>query len=168
MSFASVRWFRLYRSRADLVLTSGKRQSLPIHWCVISGARRFRFRYQRPTFVCACGRRALKVFLHRGEFTCKRCSGAVYACQVASGVSSRARLQATRLRSFINGYPVEADRVPDKPLWWHWESYERLIGKLAQLQARAARRGRHSRKSKRITERMLRPLLEYDVRSERD
>ena len=158
----ALRHLTFSRAKCEIVLTSGKRQSIPLAWQVISGARRFRARYQRPIFVCGCGRRALKVFLHRGEFTCKRCTGGVYACQVASGKAARSRLQAKRLQTYLVGYPVENERVPDKPMWWHLESYDRLVSKLAMLQART-RKPRGGRRSRRITERMIWPLWEYRI-----
>jgi hypothetical protein len=111
----------------------------------------------------------LPVFLGlRGEFACKKCCGGIYACQVASGKAARSKLQAKRLQTFLVGYPLADDnkRIPDKPLWWRWPSYDRLGSKLAQYQAKGTRRG--GRPSKRITERMTRPLWDYGIRSERD
>lgn len=166
----SVRRFKLYRSRIDIVLISGKTQTLAIDWHTQRGARYFRGRYARPNFVCGCNRKARKLYLLGGLFCCRRCcwrSGCRYASQVANKFS-RAMLQAKRLRTFIIGYPVDNQRIPDKPFMWKWGSYDRLIARLARLQDRA-RKQRKPRRSKRVAERIAtRPLWNYDVRTGRD
>ena len=83
-ALTSVRTIKLYRSKVELVLISGKPQTIFFHWQTLNGARRFRFRYQRPIFVCDCGRRAKKLYLLVGLFSCTRCawrSGTRYASQ---------------------------------------------------------------------------------------
>ena len=110
-----------------------------------------------------CGRKMRKAYCGRGgEFTCWRCSGAIYASQVASGRASRARLQAARLR-FIRRYPDTDTRLPDKPATWNWRAYQRLAERLSRLDAKAGRK-RSNLLTKRVTTRLLRPMHEYGLR----
>jgi|SRR6516165_9311176 len=57
----------------------------------------------RPTFICPrCTRAITKVYLQHGSLGCRRCTIALYASQVCSGGQMRAKLQATRLTTFLS------------------------------------------------------------------
>ena len=166
----TVRSFRLYRSRIDVTLTSGKTQTVPICWQVQAGALRFRGRYQSPGFTCQCGRRAKKLYLLGGLFSCRRCawrSGARYASQTADSYS-RPYLQRARLISFVKGYPYEGDKLPARPPTWHRKSYSMVVDRYADLSAKIFRGPRRSLITRRRTAKMIKPLSKYDLRVAQD
>jgi hypothetical protein len=160
-----VRSLKVCRAKIELVSVAGKPQAIPLAWRVQTGARRFRSNYARPALICGgCKRTRYKLWLGRGgDFTCKRCCGAVWASQVASGAPSRARLQAARLRSFIRQYPDTNTRLPHKPATWGWAAYDRLVARLKRLEAKEGRK-RGNVVTKRVSVRLLRPMHEYGLR----
>jgi hypothetical protein len=112
----------LSRHQAEIVHRHGS-QIVPLRWLPISGLSK---KSQRPVFLCSCGRRAFRLFLNRGRFTCKRCCGAIYASQAIHS-ANRPGLQAERLRRFLGGW---AGITPSRPSGMHGKTYSRLIGQL--------------------------------------
>jgi hypothetical protein len=158
-----IRRLTLDRGRADLLLTNGASQVVPVVWVQTHGARGCRG--QRPIFVCPCKRRAVKLFYHEATFACRRClwgRGVRYASQTRNGVT-RARLQSARLRSFIRGFPdTDTTRMPEKPATWRWGRYQQLTERIARLDRKASRR-RGSLLTRQITMRLLKPATEYGL-----
>src|SRR5215472_2968757 len=62
------------------------------------------FGYYRHAFICYCGRAVTNLYFCRGEITCVKCSGAIYASQTRSQ-SGRKALQFIRLCEFIRLFP---------------------------------------------------------------
>src|SRR5262245_55221653 len=60
--------------------------------------------YYRHAFICHCGRAVTNLYFCRGEITCVKCSGAIYASQTRSQ-SGRKALQFIRLCEFIRLFP---------------------------------------------------------------
>lgn len=55
----------------------------------------------RYCFVCQCGRAVKKLYLRHGRLACRRCVGAIHACQ-ALGKHTRPILQQARAQAFID------------------------------------------------------------------
>jgi hypothetical protein len=148
-----IRELTLSRAAAELVLRGGTTQTIPIYWQRIGGMCEGT---QRPMFVCGCGRNVFKLFRLQGAYQCKMCAvkrSAVYASQ-HGGPTSRARLQAARLRRFLGGNP-ENFGEPAKPPLMHRSSYRRLVATLRGLD-----RGNCAREWEPIC-RLARPLTRY-------
>jgi hypothetical protein len=157
-----VRRLTLDRGRADITLTSGKTQAIPIKWTRRCGA----MPGLQPYLVCSCERRARKLYYHEQSFQCRRClwkKNVRYASQTRNSIT-RARLQSARLKSFIRGYPDTDARVPAKPATWHQRRYEELVSRIRALDFKAARGRRQSLLTRRISMRLLKPLCEHDMK----
>jgi hypothetical protein len=144
-------------NRAKVVVThlNGSRQNIPIKWL---GAVRV---IGRPAFVCGvCKRNSFKLYCRNNNFACYRCSGGRYASQVRHS-AARAQLQASRLRNALHGYPVLNQGKPRRPMWMKRYTYDKLINKLRQLDARAAR-SKSNLITRRVGERATRPLTAYN------
>jgi hypothetical protein len=112
----------------------------------------------RPMFECTCGRRAFKLFHHRGRFAgCKKCIGIPYACQQRS-TKDRPRLQAARLRRFLGSLP-DSTKAPPKPPLMHRHTYARLVNQLRRLEMGAPRNQQSI--SKKLGHTVLRPTMMY-------
>jgi hypothetical protein len=143
-------------SKVDISSRDGREQSIPIHWQHIGGI--MDHRAIRPMFVCKCQRQCFRLYDAGGAFRCCRCSnrlGIAYACQT---VTPRARpvLQSKRLRQFLGEH--EGVSSMRKPLLMHRRTYNRLLTKLRQIEARPRS---SNYKNKRLGHRLLRPVNMY-------
>jgi len=145
----------LDRAKATVVHLNGQQQIIPIRWL---NAIRY---IGRPTFVCRCKRNAFKLFCVNGAFICKRCCGGRYASQTRNS-AARAQLQASRLRNALRGYPGPNTGIPKRPATMARYVYNILVDRLRQYDAKASR-GRNNLITRRINERVTRPLINYNT-----
>jgi len=100
----------------------GMEYTVPIAWtpCTFGG--------ERPWFECPslhCQRRAGKLYLRRGYFLCRRCTGLRYQSQ-REDRAGRMMLKAQSIRAKVGGGPNLTEPFPPKPKGMHWRTYERL------------------------------------------
>ncbi len=111
-------------------------------------------------FVCQCSYGAFRLYDVFDAFRCYRCAtafGVRYASQQGSR-KGRKYLQSQRLRRFLGEYPgLSAIR---KPMFMHRKTYSALLTKLRHIEANPESR---KYKSKRLTERTLKPTNMYQV-----
>ena len=110
-------------------------------------------------FICRCGYRAFRLFDVYGALYCHRCAtglGVRYASQQVSR-KGRKYLQSQRLRRFLGEYPGSAIR---KPIFMHRKTYNALLKRLQHIEAKPESR---RYKSKRLTDRTLKPISMYQV-----
>jgi hypothetical protein len=142
---------------AEFVLANGQTQIVGIKWSYTRGV----CQGARAAFVCdCCGCRRFKLFYYQGRFGCYRCaiaSGVRYASQQVSR-RGRKYLQSQRLRRFLGEYP--GCSTIHKPLFMHRKTYSALLNRLRQIEAKP---GSQKYRSKRLTERMLKPVSMYQV-----
>jgi hypothetical protein len=140
-----------------VIFTTGQKQIIPIKWLRISGI----CQSIRPVSECVnCGRQRFKLFYYQGRFNCYRCTnrlGVPYASQQVSR-KGRKYLQSQRLRRFLGEYPGYT--TIHKPLFLHHKTYNRLLARLRQIEAKPDSRKYNS---KRLTERTLKPTSMYQV-----
>jgi hypothetical protein len=111
-------------------------------------------------FICRCGYRAFRLFDVYGAFRCYRCAialGVRYASQQVSR-NGRKYLQSQRLRRFLGEYP--GCTTIHKPPFMHRKTYSALFNRLRQIETKPESR---KYKSKRLTERTLKPTSMYQV-----
>jgi hypothetical protein len=151
---------RLTVTASEVAISSrdGREQSLAIHWQRIGGV--MRHNAARPVFICKCQRRAFRLYDLHGRFCCKHCaiaSGASYASRQISR-KGRPWLQGQRLRRLLGEHPGIS--TIHKPPFLHRKSYQALLAKLRQVEAKTDGR---KYQSKRLTERMLKPSHMYQL-----
>jgi hypothetical protein len=151
----AVRSLTLDRGKAVITHLNRSQQSIPIKWL---NAIRY---IGRPTFVCRCKRNAFKLFCVNGAFICKRCCGGRYASQTRNS-AARAQLQASRLRNALRGYPGPNTGIPKRPATMARYVYNTLVDRLRQYDAKASR-GRNNLITRRINERVTRPMINYNT-----
>jgi hypothetical protein len=149
LALPCVHCLTLTRSQAEVSHRHGT-QLIPVHWSPISGLKKS----QRPVFVCPhCSRRAFRLFLSRGRFTCYRCCGGIYASQAVHS-ANRPALQAERLRRFLGSW---AGIIPPKPSGMYRKTYSALLMRPINLPPLASRR---------LSDRALLPLGIYGTQIE--
>jgi hypothetical protein len=150
-------WLTLGPYVAQVLFVTGQKQIIPIKWLPIRGA----CQGVRAIFECvSCGDRRFKLFYYQGRFGCYRCaiaSGARYASQQVSR-KGRKYLQSQRLRRFLGEYP--GCSTIHKPLSMHRKTYSALLNRLRQIEAKPESQ---RYRSKRLTERILKPVSMYQV-----
>lgn len=154
-----IRWLTLSPRCAEFVLTNGTTQSVGITWLRIGGI----CQGARAAFECPnCGQRRFKLYYYRDHFSgCYRCVnrfGVPYASQTITP-KARPILQAKRLQQFLGEVP--GITTMHKPLLMHRRTYNRLLAKLRQIEARPHIR---NYKNKRLSRRLLRPVSMYRTR----
>lgn len=78
---------------------TGYNQTIRLRWCRTGFGGNFR---PRPLSFCNnCGRAVRRLYFKHSNLNCRRCANAIYASQICSGPETRAQLQATRLRTFL-------------------------------------------------------------------
>jgi hypothetical protein len=110
---------------------SGYNQRVALHWV------RTYFGKPRPIFVCTqchCGARRL--FLRYGHLACKECHGLQYASRQRDS-NGRKRLQASKLRLQLGGFPDITNPLPAKPKWQRKHTYKRIHTEIKRLEAQA-------------------------------
>jgi len=148
----------LTNSTAKILTRDGREQTVAIHWQYIGGIG---YGSIRPMFVCQCGYGAFRLFDCFDAFRCHKCAiafGVRYASQQVSR-KGRKYLQSQRLRRFLGEYPSLSTTIR-KPLFMHRKTYGALLTKLRHIEARPEGR---KYKTKRLTERTLRPNSMYQV-----
>jgi hypothetical protein len=149
--YPSIREIILTRATVTIRFYGGGEQAIPITWY------RPGFGGYRPIGRCACGRTAFRFHRIGNRLLCYRCTGGVYASQVR-GSPMRPYVHAARIRAFIGGFPNVRGAFPKKPPNMFFHTYERLKAECLILEARLPRRQWRSR---RISERTLRPRQRY-------
>ncbi len=87
----------------------------------------------RPWLVCACGKRAVRLFRGLGGYYCRTCCNAIYESQRRS-TKARTYLQAFRLRQRLDGSRPLLDAIPQRPVGMKRRTYNRLCGRLNDLE----------------------------------
>src|SRR5262245_5922053 len=147
----------LTNSTAKILTRDGREQTVAIYWQHNSGIGHGSM---RPMFICRCGNGAFRLYDVFGEFRCHSCAtafGARYACQQVSR-KGRKYLQSQRLRRFLGEYP--SSTTIHKPVFMHRKTYGALLNRLRQIEDKPEHR---KYRSKRLTERTLRPKSMYQV-----
>jgi hypothetical protein len=142
---------------AKILTRDGREQTVAIHWQRNGGIGHGSM---RPMFVCQCGYGAFRLFDCFDAFRCHTCAiafGVRYASQQVSR-NGRKYLQSQRLRHFLGEYPSLS--TIRKPLFMHRKTYGALLTKLRHIEAKPEGR---KYKSKRLTERTLKPKSMYQV-----
>jgi hypothetical protein len=142
---------------AKILTRDGREQTVAIHWQCNGGIGHGSI---RPMFVCQCAYGAFRLFDCFGAFRCHQCAiafGVRYASQQVSR-KGRKYLQSQRLRRFLGEYPNST--AIRKPLFMHRKTYSALLTKLRQIETNPDTR---KYKSKRLTERTLKPTNKYQV-----
>ena len=86
----------------------------------------------RPALLCPrCTRPVTKVYLRHGSLSCRRCSNAVYASQICSGQQMRAKLQATRLTTFLSILPAQTNQTTRQRLITRYRALRANSGQTA-------------------------------------
>jgi hypothetical protein len=89
----------------------------------------------RPWLVCACGKRAVRLFRGLGGYYCRTCCNAIYESQRRS-TKARNYLQAYRLRQRLGGSLPVLDEVPLRRAGMRRKTYVRLCWRLRGLESR--------------------------------
>src|SRR5262245_6969005 len=142
---------------AKILTRDGREQTIAIHWqhngVIGDGSI-------RPLCVCRFFYGSFRLYDVYGSFCCKHCAiafGVRYASQQVSR-KGRKYLQSQRLRRFLGEYP---DISPiRKPLFMQRKTYSALLTKLRHIETNPQSR---KYKSKRLTERALKPNNMYQV-----
>jgi hypothetical protein len=153
----AIRWLTLAPRAAEIVLPTGQAQLIPINWLPIYGV----CKAMRPSFECpGCGHNAFKIYYRDGYFAgCYRCINVPYASQQRSR-KGRARLQAARLRLFLNSSPDDR-KIPARQPYTSRRVYTRFLARLHKLERRKSSR-RQRPLSRKLSHKVLRPLTAYD------
>jgi hypothetical protein len=153
----AISWIELSPRAAQFTFVNGTTQLIGVTWLRIGGA----FQSVRPAFQCpTCNHVRLKLYVHQNRLRCYRCTnraGVPYTCQTITP-KARPVLQSKRLRQFLGEY--EGNSRVHKPLLMHHRTYNRLLAKLRQIEARPRSR-KYS--SKKLTQRILRPATMYQT-----
>lgn len=78
---------------------------------------------QRTWFVCGCGRRISRLFIHRQHVACRHCFNLAYPTQNGDEID----------RAWARIYILEARLKDDhyRPKGMHWNTFQRIKGKLS-------------------------------------
>jgi len=122
---------RLLISRQTIEFShvSGYNQCVGLHWV------RTYFGKPRPIFVCSqchCGARRL--FLRYGSLKCCYCHGIQNASRQRDH-NGRKRLQASKLRLKLGGWPNSSEPLPPKPKWTRKKTYRCISKEIQVLEA---------------------------------
>ena len=128
-------------SRQHVVFShvSGYNQCVGLHWV------RTYFGKPRPIFVCSqchCGARRL--FLRYGSLKCCYCHGIQNASRQRDH-NGRKRLQASKLRLKLGGWPNSSEPLPPKPKWTRKKTYRRIVSDIQSLEAKVNTQNRTRR-----------------------
>ena len=85
------------------------------------------------------GRDAARLFARYGTYACRYCHRALYASQKYNQIG-RKRLQASKLRLQLGGFPDMSEPVPSKPKWTRRRTYQRIRNEIQALEAKAKTR----------------------------
>jgi hypothetical protein len=112
----------------------------------------------RPVGKCPhCQRSAFRLYRIYNRLHCKKCCNGIYASQ-ARNSDTRGYIRAMRLRNFVGNFSSVRARFPERPAHMRSRTYNRLRAQCLALEERLPRR---PWRSKRISERTLRPRQRY-------
>jgi len=155
LRYPELRHASLAGHQAQFTDYTGRTQVFAIKWPRVG----FGF---RPYFVCTCGRQVTRLYIRYGTLSCRRCSRLLYASQVCSR-QMRPRLQATRIRHFLDSMSEIGKPFPRKPkTTMRFKTYNRLKSRALALESKITRKGQHL--SNRFSTRTLWPRTNYNSR----
>ena len=129
---------RLFADHIEITGRNGYLQCFRIVW-IRTGLGR-----HRAILVCStCAGGAIRLFGHFGNYACRFCHRALYASQKNNQIA-RKRLQASKLRLQLGGWPDIHEPLPPKPKWTRHRTYQRVRNEIQVLEATA--NSRHFRK----------------------
>ena len=134
LKYPDLAYLRLSASRLEIMGRNGHVQYFRIERI------RTGFGKHRAILVCnSCGGGAIRLFGRYGSYACRFCHRAQYASQKQHAVA-RKRLQASKLRLQIGGWPDINEPMPAKPKWTRRKTYQHVRNKIQALEATAKTR----------------------------
>jgi hypothetical protein len=132
--YPDLAYLRLSASSLEIMGRNGYVQRFRIVWI------RTGFGRHRAILVCSsCGCGAIRLFGHYGNYACRYCHRAAYASQKNNQIG-RKRVQASKLRLQIGGWPDINEPMPSKPKWTRRRTYQRVRNEIEALEATAKTR----------------------------
>jgi hypothetical protein len=129
--YPQIRHLRLSNRSIEIIDHHDRSQAFGIAWI------RTGFGAHRAIFVCnSCRRGAIRLFDRHGTYACCHCHRALYASQKYNQ-TGRKRLQASKLRLQLGGFPDIREQLPAKPKWRRRKTYLRIRNKIQALEATA-------------------------------
>src|SRR5215468_5462053 len=119
LKYPDLAYLRLSASCLEVMGRNGYVQRFRIEWI------RTGLGAPRAILVCSCGYGAIRLFARQGTYACRHCHKALYASQKQHSIA-RKRLQASKLRLKLGGWPDINEPMPAKPKWKHKKRYQRL------------------------------------------
>jgi hypothetical protein len=131
LKYPDIARLRLSASTLEITDHSGRVQRSRIVWI------RTGFGRHRAIFVCASyGYGAIRLFAHYSTYACRYCHRALYASQKYNQVG-RKRLQASKLRLQLGGFPDIREPLASKPKWTRRRTYRRICNEIQALEVKA-------------------------------
>ena len=131
--YPDLAYLRLSASTLEIMGRNGHVQYFRIEWV------RTGFGKHRAILVCnSCGYGAIRLFGHYGNYACRYCHRALYASQKHNQFA-RPRLQASKLRLKLGGWPDITEPLPPKLKWKHKKRYRKLRNQAQALEAQVSR-----------------------------
>jgi hypothetical protein len=147
--YPEVRHLRLSYRSIEIIDHHDRSQVFGITWI------RTGFGAHRAIFVCnSCRCGAIRLFARHGTYACRHCHRLAYASQKYNQVG-RKRLQASKLRLQLGGFPDISEPVPSKPKWTRHRTYQRMRNEIRSLEAKV--------KTRRFTKPLSTQLFAYHV-----
>ena len=128
--YPDLAYLRLSASRLEIMGRNGYVQRFRIEWI------RTGLGAPRAILVCSCGYGAIRLFARYGTYACRHCHKALYTSQKQHSIA-RKRLQASKLRLKLGGWPDINEPMPAKAKWKHKKRYQRLRNQAQVLEAQA-------------------------------
>jgi hypothetical protein len=130
LKYPDIARLRLFADQIEITGRNGHVQYFRIEWI------RTGLGAPRAILVCSCGYGAIRLFARYGTYACRHCHKALYASQKQHSIA-RKRLQASKLRLKLGGWPDIREPMPSKPKWKHKKRYQRLRNQAQVLEAQA-------------------------------
>jgi hypothetical protein len=132
--YPQIRHMRVSNRSIEIIDHHDRSQVFGITWI------RTGFGAHRAIFVCnSCRCGAIRLFARYGTYACRYCHRALYASQKYNQIG-RKRLQASKLRLQLGGFPDMSEPVPSKPKWTRRRTYQRMRNHIQALEAEARTR----------------------------
>jgi hypothetical protein len=134
LKYPDLAYMRLSASTLEITGRNGYVQRFPIAWIPTY------FGKHRALLVCStCRGGAIRLFGRYGSYACRYCHRAIYASQKYNQVG-RKRLQASKLRLQLGGFPDIREPMPSKPKWTRRKTYLRIRNEIQALEATATQK----------------------------
>src|SRR5262245_31112071 len=134
LKYPDLAYLRLFPSCLEIMGRNGHVQRFRIVW-IRTGLGR-----HRAILVCgSCSCGAIRLFSHYGNYACRHCHKALYASQKQHSIA-RKRLQASKLRLQLGGWPDISEPMPSKPKWTRRRTYQHILNEIQVLEATAKTR----------------------------